>query len=131
MPLDRITQPQTSRDGLFIAKLQEALERCSTLIDNIVGSWPDIRPIQNCRLQANDVVLRYAFRIGENLCYSLRDSDLFGNNVRREPSYEQRRIAQTSSIRKFGSGEMTVRPEKSTRLPDKLPLKRPCLPFRR
>ena len=90
MPLDRITQPQTSRDGLFIAKLQKALERCSTLIDNIVGSRPDIRPIQNCRLQANDVVLRYAFRVGENLRYSLRDSDLFENNVTYEPSYEQK-----------------------------------------
>mmetsp|Transcript_61869 Transcript_61869/g.108729 ORF Transcript_61869/g.108729 Transcript_61869/m.108729 type:complete len:241 (+) Transcript_61869:86-808(+) len=32
---------------------------------------------------------------------------------------------------RFGSGEMTVRPEKSTRFPDKLPRKRPCLPFKR
>ena len=37
----------------------------------------------------------------------------------------------TSSILRFGSGEMTVRPEKSTRFPDKFPRKRPCLPFRR
>jgi hypothetical protein len=32
---------------------------------------------------------------------------------------------------RLGSGLMTVRPLKSTRLPDRLPLKRPCLPFRR
>ena len=38
---------------------------------------------------------------------------------------------QTSSTRKLGSGEMTVRPLKSTRLPDRLPRKRPCLPFNR
>lgn len=37
----------------------------------------------------------------------------------------------TWSIRKFGSGEMTVRPLKSTRLPLKLPRNRPCLPLRR
>lgn len=37
----------------------------------------------------------------------------------------------TWSIRRFGSGEITVRPEKSTRFPDRLPRKRPCLPFRR
>ena len=37
----------------------------------------------------------------------------------------------TSSTRRLGSGEMTVRPLKSTRLPDRLPLNRPCLPFRR
>lgn len=36
---------------------------------------------------------------------------------------------QTWSMRTLGSGEMTVRPEKSTRLPDRLPRKRPCLPF--
>lgn len=32
-------------------------------------------------------------------------------------------------MRRFGSGPMTVRPEKSTRLPDKFPLNRPCFPF--
>lgn len=32
---------------------------------------------------------------------------------------------------RLGSGEMTVRPEKSTRLPDRLPRKRPCLPLSR
>lgn len=37
----------------------------------------------------------------------------------------------TSSMRRFGSGEMTVRPEKSTRFPERLPRNRPCLPFRR
>ena len=37
----------------------------------------------------------------------------------------------TWSILRFGSGEMTVRPEKSTRLPDRFPRKRPCLPFNR
>ena len=37
----------------------------------------------------------------------------------------------TSSILKLGSGEMTVRLEKSTRFPDKLPRNRPCLPLRR
>lgn len=37
----------------------------------------------------------------------------------------------TSLIARLGSGEMTVRPEKSTRLPDRFPLKRPCLPFSR
>mmetsp|Transcript_13850 Transcript_13850/g.33183 ORF Transcript_13850/g.33183 Transcript_13850/m.33183 type:complete len:279 (-) Transcript_13850:980-1816(-) len=37
----------------------------------------------------------------------------------------------TSSMRRLGSGEITVRPEKSTRLPLRLPRKRPCLPFRR
>lgn len=31
----------------------------------------------------------------------------------------------TSSIRRLGSGEMTVLPEKSTRFPDRLPRKRP------
>ena len=35
----------------------------------------------------------------------------------------------TSSMRKLGSGEMTVLLEKSTLLPDRLPRKRPCLPF--
>mmetsp|Transcript_29454 Transcript_29454/g.99219 ORF Transcript_29454/g.99219 Transcript_29454/m.99219 type:complete len:219 (-) Transcript_29454:657-1313(-) len=34
-------------------------------------------------------------------------------------------------MRRLGSGEMTVRAEKSTRLPDKLPRKRPDLPFNR
>lgn len=38
---------------------------------------------------------------------------------------------RTWSIWRFGSGEMTVRPLKSTRLPDRLPRNRPCLPFRR
>jgi hypothetical protein len=38
-------------------------------------------------------------------------------------------IKHTSSIFRFGSGEMTVRLEKSTRLPDKFPLNRPCFPF--
>ena len=37
----------------------------------------------------------------------------------------------TSSIRRLGSGDITVRPEKSTRFPDKLPRKRPCFPFKR
>ena len=37
----------------------------------------------------------------------------------------------TSLIARLGSGEMTVRPEKSTLLPDRFPLKRPCLPFSR
>jgi hypothetical protein len=37
----------------------------------------------------------------------------------------------TCVISRFGSGEMTVRAEKSTRFPDKLPRKRPLLPFRR
>lgn len=37
----------------------------------------------------------------------------------------------TWSIRKFGSGEITVRPLKSTRLPLRLPRKRPCFPFKR
>ena len=32
-------------------------------------------------------------------------------------------------MRKLGSGEMTVLLEKSTLLPDRLPRKRPCLPF--
>lgn len=36
---------------------------------------------------------------------------------------------RTSSILKLGSGEMTVRLEKSTRLPERFPRKRPCLPF--
>src|SRR3989344_1836626 len=35
----------------------------------------------------------------------------------------------TSLIDMFGSGEMTVRAEKFTRLPDKLYLNRPSLPF--
>ena len=37
----------------------------------------------------------------------------------------------TWSIRKFGSGVMTVRAEKSTRFPIKLPRIRPSLPFKR
>mmetsp|Transcript_21938 Transcript_21938/g.54256 ORF Transcript_21938/g.54256 Transcript_21938/m.54256 type:complete len:285 (-) Transcript_21938:948-1802(-) len=37
----------------------------------------------------------------------------------------------SSSMRRFGSGEMTVRPEKSTRFPLRLPRNRPCLPLRR
>mmetsp|Transcript_3891 Transcript_3891/g.13707 ORF Transcript_3891/g.13707 Transcript_3891/m.13707 type:complete len:295 (-) Transcript_3891:837-1721(-) len=37
----------------------------------------------------------------------------------------------TSSTRRFGSGEMTVRPLKSTRFPERLPRKRPCFPLRR
>ncbi len=37
----------------------------------------------------------------------------------------------TSLMLRFGSGEITVRAEKLTRLPDKLPLKRPSLPFKR
>ena len=37
----------------------------------------------------------------------------------------------TSQIARFGSGEMTVRPEKFTRFPERLPRKRPCLPFSR
>ena len=37
----------------------------------------------------------------------------------------------TSSMRRFGSGEITVRPLKSTRFPDRFPLNRPCFPFRR
>jgi hypothetical protein len=37
----------------------------------------------------------------------------------------------SSSMPIFGSGEMTVRPEKSTRLPLRLPRKRPCLPLSR
>ena len=36
---------------------------------------------------------------------------------------------QTWSMRILGSGEITVLPEKSTLLPDKLPRKRPCFPF--
>lgn len=35
----------------------------------------------------------------------------------------------TSSIRRFGSGEITVRPEKSTRFPERFPLNRPCFPL--
>lgn len=34
-------------------------------------------------------------------------------------------------IIKLGSGEITVRAEKSTRFPDRLPRNRPCLPFNR
>lgn len=37
----------------------------------------------------------------------------------------------TSSIRRFGSGEITDRAVKSTLLPDKLPRNRPCFPFKR
>lgn len=37
----------------------------------------------------------------------------------------------TWSILRFGSGVMTVRAEKSTRLPIRLPRIRPSLPFRR
>lgn len=37
----------------------------------------------------------------------------------------------TWSICKFGSGEITVRLEKSTLFPDRLPRKRPVLPFNR
>lgn len=37
----------------------------------------------------------------------------------------------TWSIRRFGSGEITVLLEKSTRFPDKFPRKRPCFPFKR
>ena len=37
----------------------------------------------------------------------------------------------TSLIARLGSGDMTVRPEKSTLLPERFPLKRPCLPLRR
>ena len=37
----------------------------------------------------------------------------------------------TSSIPRLGSGEITVRPEKSTRLPERLPRKRPVFPFSR
>ena len=37
----------------------------------------------------------------------------------------------TWSMRRFGSGVMTVRPEKSTRFPIRLPRIRPSLPFRR
>jgi len=37
----------------------------------------------------------------------------------------------SSSTLTFGSGEITVRPEKSTRLPLKFPRKRPSLPFNR
>ena len=37
----------------------------------------------------------------------------------------------TSLIARLGSGEMTVRPEKSTLFPDRFPLKRPCFPFSR
>ena len=37
----------------------------------------------------------------------------------------------TWSTRRLGSGEMTVRPEKSTRLPLRLPRNRPCLPLSR
>lgn len=37
----------------------------------------------------------------------------------------------TWSMRKFGSGEITVRPLKSTRFPLRFPLKRPCLPLSR
>ena len=35
----------------------------------------------------------------------------------------------TSSIPRFGSGEITVRPLKSTRLPLRFPRNRPCFPF--
>mmetsp|Transcript_8521 Transcript_8521/g.15757 ORF Transcript_8521/g.15757 Transcript_8521/m.15757 type:complete len:204 (-) Transcript_8521:41-652(-) len=35
----------------------------------------------------------------------------------------------TSSTERFGSGEITVREEKSTRLPLRFPRKRPCLPL--
>ena len=35
----------------------------------------------------------------------------------------------TSSMRRLGSGEMTVRPEKSTRFPERFPRKRPCFPL--
>jgi len=46
----------------------------------------------------------------------------------------ERRIATscgtpTSFMSKLGSGEITVRAEKSTRLPDRLLLNRPSLPF--
>mmetsp|Transcript_10924 Transcript_10924/g.28760 ORF Transcript_10924/g.28760 Transcript_10924/m.28760 type:complete len:229 (+) Transcript_10924:49-735(+) len=37
----------------------------------------------------------------------------------------------TWEMERFGSGEMTVRPEKSTRFPERLPRKRPVLPLRR
>ena len=37
----------------------------------------------------------------------------------------------TSDKSKFGSGEITVLLEKSTRLPDKEPLNRPSFPFNR
>ena len=37
----------------------------------------------------------------------------------------------TSLMSRLGSGEMTVRAEKSTRLPERLLLNRPSLPFRR
>lgn len=40
-------------------------------------------------------------------------------------------VTRASSTPRLGSGEMTVRPEKSTRLPDRLPRNRPCLPFSR
>ena len=38
---------------------------------------------------------------------------------------------ETWSIVRLGSGEMTVLLEKSTLLPERLPLNLPCLPFRR
>ena len=43
----------------------------------------------------------------------------------------ERPRGSTWSTRRLGSGEMTVRPEKSTRLPLRLPRNRPCLPLSR
>ena len=37
----------------------------------------------------------------------------------------------TWSILMLGSGDITVLPEKSTRLPDRFPRKRPCFPLSR
>ena len=42
---------------------------------------------------------------------------------------EKQSIKLTWSILRFGSGEMTVLPEKSTLFPDKFPLNLPCFPL--
>ena len=118
-----------------------------------------IRTIQHVLPQPGDVMLRDALRKAQLLCYMQRDANLQKMDcntitiarLKAQEQYSSSAIARwqcnpghidrcqhmnglphhTSSTDKFGSGEMTVRPEKSTRFPDRLPRKRPCLPFSR
>ena len=98
--------------------------------------------VDDVRAQTLNVVLVGALRERQDLsnavwnCHLTPHSGPFMlkikyNGNRKDKLVELRAELPTSSMPRFGSGEMTVRPEKSTRLPERLPRNRPCLPLMR
>ena len=88
-----------------------------------IGAGVQLGPVENRLSHSQHVVVRDPLGIGK------LDSNLF--RYRNLPISYALQCQLTSSIRRLGSGPMTVRPEKSTRFPDKFPRNRPCLPLRR